>query len=157
MSADPVLSMNEIEDEPYDSAEDDDFELDAEPDESDLSSADEAEPAKKKRKTDKEAAILMDELDSGDEAMIRKAREKRDRKNKGEKLKASKDEDEDDVDIDIDDEEEGTGDFVRTRAMKKQMYGFSSRFVSILLSELMIIHQTAKMSEDHWPKSTVRL
>ncbi|KXG49308.1 Craniofacial development protein 1/Bucentaur [Penicillium griseofulvum] len=124
---DPTLPVNQdLDEEAYDSAEDEDFELDAAPDDSDLSSdADEtAEPAKKKRKTDTKAQIPEDaELDSGDEATIRKAREKKERKTKGKKLKGkrARDSDEDDVDLDMDDDEGGTGGFVRTRAMKQQI------------------------------------
>ncbi|KAJ5188078.1 Craniofacial development protein 1/Bucentaur [Penicillium cf. griseofulvum] len=121
------LPVNQdVDEEAYDSAEDEDFELDAAPDDSDLSSdADEtAEPAKKKRKTDPRAQIPEDaELDSGDEATIRKAKEKKERKTKGKKLKGkrARDSDEDDVDLDMDDDEGGTGGFVRTRAMKQQI------------------------------------
>ncbi|CAI7599968.1 unnamed protein product [Penicillium glandicola] len=123
---DSTLPTNQdLDEEAYDSAEDEDFELDAAPDDSDLSSdADEAEPAKKKRKTDTQSQIPKDaELDSGDEATIRKAREKRERKTKGKKTKGkrARDSDEDDGDIDMDDDEGGTGGFVRTRAMKQQI------------------------------------
>ena len=116
----------DLDEEAYDSAEDEDFQLDAAPDDSDLSSdADEApEPAKKKRKTDTQSQILDDaELDSGDEATIRKAREKKEKKTKGKKPKGkhARDSDEDDGDIDLDDDEGGTGGFVRTRAMKQHM------------------------------------
>ncbi|KAJ5826619.1 Craniofacial development protein 1/Bucentaur [Penicillium robsamsonii] len=124
---DPTLPANQdLDEEAYDSAEDEDFELDAAPDDSDLSSdADEAgEPAKKKRKTDTKAQIPKDaELDSGDEATIRKAKEKKEKKTKGKKTKGkhARDSDEDDGDIDMDDDEGGTGGFVRTRAMKQQI------------------------------------
>lgn len=119
MSADPTVpSAADLDDEPYDSAEDEDFQLDAVQDESDLSSDDEAEPAKKKRKTDKKAEIPAEELDSGDEVTIQRARERRSKKRKGKKSKAHEDED----DIDFGDEDEGgTGGFVRTRAMKQHM------------------------------------
>ncbi|KAJ5970217.1 uncharacterized protein N7479_000135 [Penicillium vulpinum] len=124
---DPTLPTNQgLDEEAYDSAEDEDFELDVAPDDSDLSSdADEApEPAKKKRKTDTTAQIPKDaELDSGDEATIRRAREKKEKKTKGKKPKGkrARDSDEDDSDIDMDDDEGGTGGFVRTRAMKQQI------------------------------------
>jgi hypothetical protein len=123
---DPTLAENlDLDEEAYNSAEDEDFQLDAAPDESDLSSdADEAaEPAKKKRKTDTQSQIPKDaELDSGDEATIRKAREKKQKKTgKKPKGQRARDSDEDDVDIDMDDDEGGTGGFVRTRAMKQQM------------------------------------
>ncbi|KAJ5158066.1 Craniofacial development protein 1/Bucentaur [Penicillium coprophilum] len=126
MTESTLPSNQDLDEEPYDSAEDEDFELDAAPDDSDLSSdADEAEePAKKKRKTDTKAQIPKDaELDSGDEATIRKAREKKGKKTKGKKPKGkhAPDSDDDDGDIDIDDDEGGTGGFVRTRAMKQQI------------------------------------
>lgn len=122
MSADAhALSVADLDDEPYESAEDEDFELDLAQDESELSSDDEetAEPAKKKRKTDKKADIIADELDSGDEATIQKARERRN-KLKKKKGKGKDVDDEEDVDFDEGDEG-GTGGFVRTRAMKKHM------------------------------------
>ncbi|KAJ5994793.1 hypothetical protein N7481_001770 [Penicillium waksmanii] len=113
MSADPVVqTAADIDEEPYESAEDEDFQLDAAQDESELSSDDEAqaEPAKKKRKTDKKRDAPEDiELDSGDEITIKKAQAKR-RKRKGKKGG--------DDDFDLDDDEGGTGGFVRTRAMK---------------------------------------
>lgn len=121
MSTDPsAITAADLDDEPYDSAEDEDFSLDAAPDESDLSSEDEAEPAKKKRKTDKKAEIPEDELDSGDEATIRKAKERKAKKRKGKKAKGKAAEDDEDIDLD-DEEDGGTGGFVRTRAMKKHM------------------------------------
>ncbi|KAJ5312009.1 hypothetical protein PENANT_c022G06826 [Penicillium antarcticum] len=115
--------IQDPDDEEYNSAEDEDFQLDVAQDDSDLSSdADEtAEPAKKKRKTTTKSQIPEDkELDSGDEATIRKAKEKKDKKRKGKKSKGkrARDSDEDD-DIDLDDDEGGSGGFVRTRAMKK--------------------------------------
>ncbi|KAJ5779996.1 hypothetical protein N7457_005156 [Penicillium paradoxum] len=113
------------DEEAYDSAEDEDFELDAAQDDSDLSSdADEAvEPAKKKRKTVTQPQIPeAEELDSGDEATITKAREKKDKKRKGKKPKGKHARDSDsDEDIDIDDEEGGAGGFVRTRAMRQHI------------------------------------
>lgn len=119
MPADPaVQSIADIDDEPYESAEDEDFQLDAAQDDSELSSDDEAdaEPVKKKRKTDKKAEASNDiELDSGDEITIKKAQDKR-RKRKGKKGKGG----DDDFDID-DDDEGGTGGFVRTRAMKTKV------------------------------------
>jgi hypothetical protein len=118
-----IAPVQDPDEEAYNSAEDEDFRLDEAQDDSDLSSdADEsAEPAKKKRKTDTKAQIPEDkELDSGDEATIRKAKEKKERKRKGKKSKGkrARDSDEDD-DIDLDDDEGGSGGFVRTRAMKK--------------------------------------
>ncbi|KAJ5088505.1 hypothetical protein N7456_012121 [Penicillium angulare] len=121
MSADATLSAAvDLDDEPYDSAEDEDFQLEGAQDDSDLSSGDEedAEPAKKKRKSNKKAEIPQEEdLDSGDEATIRKAREKREKKRKGKKSKGKHADD----DMDWDDEEGGTGGFVRTRAMKQHI------------------------------------
>lgn len=121
----PTLPENQdLDEEAYNSAEDEDFELDEAPDDSDLSSdAEAAEPAKKKRKTVTQSQPLEDaELDSGDEATIRKAREKKEKaKGKKTKGKRARDSDEDDGDIDMDDDEGGTGGFVRTRAMKQQM------------------------------------
>ncbi|KAL4809312.1 bucentaur or craniofacial development-domain-containing protein [Aspergillus unguis] len=100
-------------DEQYDSADDEDFTLDQAGDEDDaeLSSSDEeagtAEPgAKKRKKTKTGDPEDNEELDSGDEAMIRKAEKKK-------KKKGAEDED--------DEEEGGTGGFVRTRAMKMRI------------------------------------
>jgi hypothetical protein len=128
MPADPAVpaAVPDLDDEPYDSAEDEDFQLDAAQDESELSSdADEesAGPAKKKRKTDKGSNIPeAPELDSGDEATIRKAKERKERRRKGKKGKGKRaQESDEDIDLDDDDEEGGTGGFVRTRAMKMQM------------------------------------
>jgi hypothetical protein len=119
----PVIQ--DPDDEDYDSAEDEDFQLGAAQDDSDLSSdADEAaEPAKKKRKTDNSInAPEYKELDSGDEITIRKAKEKKEKKRKGKKSKGKRARDsDDDGDIDMDDDEGGVGGFVRTRAMKKHM------------------------------------
>ncbi|KAJ5131397.1 uncharacterized protein N7515_007436 [Penicillium bovifimosum] len=128
MADSTVPAIQDLDEEAYDSAEDEDFSLDAAQDDSDLSSdADEtgepAEPAKKKRKTDKKPQIPSAELDSGDEATIRKAKEKKTKKSKGttSKGKRARDSDEDDSDIDMDDDEGGTGGFVRTRAMRKHI------------------------------------
>lgn len=120
MSVDPVVAAAELDDEQYDSAEDEDFQLDAAPDDSDLSSDnDDAEPATKKRKTDKKAAAPIEELDSGDEITIQKAKDKRDKRRR-KKAKGKSSRDDDDLDLD-DDDEGGTGGFVRTRAMKEKM------------------------------------
>jgi hypothetical protein len=121
MSADPnAPSAMDLDDEPYESAEDEDFQLDPAQDESELSSSEDepAEPAKKKRKTDKKPEIVADELDSGDEVTIQKARDKR---NKLKKKKGKGKNVPDDEDVDLDEDEGGTGGFVRTRAMKKHM------------------------------------
>ncbi|KAL4774679.1 bucentaur or craniofacial development-domain-containing protein [Aspergillus nidulans var. acristatus] len=115
----------DLDDEQYNSAEDEDFTLDqaAEDDDAELSSSDDettTEPVAKKRKTkDESGDVTQDEaeLDSGDEAMIRKAKEKRLKQKHGKKGS----DDEEDVDVDFDDNEGGTGGFVRTRAMKMQM------------------------------------
>ncbi|KAJ5259223.1 Craniofacial development protein 1/Bucentaur [Penicillium angulare] len=123
MPADTTLAAAvDLDDEPYDSAEDEDFQLEGAQDDSDLTSGDEeeAEPAKKKRKSNKKAEIPQEEdLDSGDEATIRKAREKREKKRKGKKSKGKQADDDDDMEWD--DEEGGTGGFVRTRAMKQHI------------------------------------
>ncbi|CEO59497.1 hypothetical protein PMG11_04172 [Penicillium brasilianum] len=122
MSADPsALSAVDLDDEPYESAEDEDFQLDPAQDESELSSSEDeaAEPAKKKRKADKKDEVVADELDSGDEATIQKAR---DRRNQLKRKKAKGKNVVDDEDLDFDEAEEGgTGGFVRTRAMKKHI------------------------------------
>ncbi|OJJ87842.1 putative Swr1p complex component (Swc5) [Aspergillus glaucus CBS 516.65] len=135
MSAKPEDVDLELGDEPYDSAEDEDFELDAAQDEgSELSSDSEPEPdvaqqpAKKKRKTAPKAKKVTkdghkEELDSGDEATIQKAKDRKQRKQKGQQAKGKgggEDEDEEEEEeVDFDDEDEGgTGGFVRTRAMK---------------------------------------
>ncbi|KAF3398428.1 SWR1-complex protein 5 [Penicillium rolfsii] len=121
MSADPnAPSAFDLDDEPYESAEDEDFQLDPAQDESGLSSSEDesAEPAKKKRKTDKKSETVLDELDSGDEATIQKARDKR---NKSQKKKAKGKNAVDEEDLDFDEDEGGAGGFVRTRAMKKHI------------------------------------
>jgi hypothetical protein len=121
MSADPnAPSALDLDDEPYESAEDQDFQLDPAQDESELSSSEDeaAEPAKKKRKTDKKAEIVTEELDSGDEATIQKARDKR---NKSKKKMGKGKNAVDEKDLDFDEDEGGAGGFVRTRAMKKHM------------------------------------
>ncbi|KAJ5162063.1 hypothetical protein N7492_007455 [Penicillium capsulatum] len=118
-SAPNAVMATDFDDEPYDSAEDEDFSLDAAQDDSDASESDEAaEPATKRRKTDKKAEIPEDELDSGDEATIRKAKEKKAKRRKGKKSKGKTEDEDDDIDLD---DEEGTGGFVRTRAMKKHI------------------------------------
>lgn len=133
----PLIPDQElIDDEDYDSAEDEDFNLDNIRDDSDLSSASEAEdkvtgPAKKKRKTalksDSQKPQADEEaLDSGDEATVRKAEEKRQKKRKG-KAKGNAggkvdEEDDDEDDVDFGDEDEGgPGGFVKTRAMRMKM------------------------------------
>lgn len=120
MSIDPTVSATvDLEDESYNSSEDEDFQLGGAQDDSDLSSDDDAaEPAQKKRKTNKKSEVPGDELDSGDEVTIRKAREKLEKKRKGKKSKGKNAADDD---MDLDDDEGGTGGFVRTRAMKQQM------------------------------------
>jgi len=122
--------------ESYDSAEDEDFQRGtAEQDDADLSSSDaEDEPAgrrpSKRRKLASSVANKIDEpgdsmeLDSGDEATIRKARERHERrkrnKNKGNKIgKGGNSGDEEDEDVDFgDDDEGGEGGFVKTRSMR---------------------------------------
>ncbi|KAJ5490777.1 SWR1-complex protein 5 [Penicillium diatomitis] len=105
----------DLDDEPYESAEDEDFQLDAAQDESELSSDDEDsnEPAKKKRRTEKSQDVVDAELDSGDEITIQKARE-----GGGQPGKTRVNDQEYEVG---EDEETGTWGFVRTRAMKKHI------------------------------------
>ncbi|KAI9932254.1 hypothetical protein ASPWEDRAFT_171620 [Aspergillus wentii DTO 134E9] len=128
MSADPTSTVPDLElgDEPYDSAEDEDFQLDGAEDDSDQSgpsdAEDAAEPVKKKRKTGKDKGQDEQELDSGDEATIKKAKAKKDKKGKKSKNRAGDDSEDDEDDVDFDDDEEGgPGGFVRTRAMKMHM------------------------------------
>ncbi|KAL3467554.1 bucentaur or craniofacial development-domain-containing protein [Aspergillus heterothallicus] len=130
MSADPETTMVDpdlnLDDEPYNSAEDEDFTLDptANDDDAELSSSEEetetAEPTAKRRKTKKAskdtAALGTEGLDSGDEATIRKNKQKKQKRG----AKKSSDDEEEDVDFD-EDEEGGDGGFVRTRAMKMRM------------------------------------
>ncbi|KAJ5673644.1 hypothetical protein N7507_002771 [Penicillium longicatenatum] len=120
MSTDLTVSATvDLDDDSYNSSEDEDFQLEGAQDDSDLSSDDDAaEPAQKKRKTNKKSEAPEDELDSGDEVTIRKAREKREKKRKGKKSKGKNAVDDD---MDLDDDEGGTGGFVRTRAMKQQI------------------------------------
>ncbi|KAJ5226457.1 hypothetical protein N7468_007682 [Penicillium chermesinum] len=118
MSVDPVIAAAELEDEPYDSAEDEDFQLEAVQDDSDLSSDSDAEPAKKKRKTDKKSDAPAEDLDSGDEVTIKKAQEKREKRRK--RNARGKNARDDDLDL-SDDDEGGTGGFVRTRAMREKI------------------------------------
>ncbi|PTU22822.1 hypothetical protein P175DRAFT_0433970 [Aspergillus ochraceoroseus IBT 24754] len=126
----------DFDEEQYDSADDEDFTLDQaaqEDEDAELSSSESeneataGEPDAKRRKTkattDK-IALDGSELDSGDEAMIRKAKEKKQKqkqKHKG-KGKGRKGSDEEDEAVDFDDDEEGgAGGFVKTRAMRMQM------------------------------------
>ncbi|KAL4880918.1 bucentaur or craniofacial development-domain-containing protein [Aspergillus karnatakaensis] len=105
----------DLDEDQYDSADDEDFTLDqaADEDDADLSSSDEetaTEPAAKRRKTkDKpeDGPIQDADLDSGDEAMIRKAKEKKQKRGK--------------KSLDDDEDEGGTGGFVKTRAMRLQI------------------------------------
>ncbi|EAW07189.1 putative Swr1p complex component (Swc5) [Aspergillus clavatus NRRL 1] len=131
MATDPTAAAAELDfnNEQYDSAEDEDFQLDAEQEDAELTgsdSEDEAtEPAAKRLKTGvKETENDDKALDSGDEAMIQKAKAKQQNKQKQKKGKgnASDDDDEDEDDVDFDDDEEGgPGGFVRTRAMRMKM------------------------------------
>ncbi|KAF9887558.1 Craniofacial development protein 1 [Aspergillus nanangensis] len=121
----PMTSNLDLEGEQYDSAEDEDFQLDDAPDDGDITSEDEndEEPAKKRRKQTKtETAGDIAGLDSGDEVTIQNAKSKK-RKQTGKKPKGkgtARDEDEDD-DIDFDEDEGGPGGFVRTRAMRMRL------------------------------------
>ncbi|KAL2871810.1 putative Swr1p complex component (Swc5) [Aspergillus lucknowensis] len=129
MPTDPAATMAdpdlEIDEDQYDSAEDEDFTLDqavADEDDAELSSSDEeaaaAEPAAKRRKANKEttepSALEAEELDSGDEAMIRMAKEKK------QKRGGKKSSDDEELDFE-EDKEEAPGGFVRTRAMKMRI------------------------------------
>ena len=153
MTADPATTTNdpdlELGDEDYDSAEDEDFELDAAQDEgSEVSSESEAEgeqPAKKKRKTVPKGKKVRsgdqeEELDSGDEVTIQKAKDRKKKKQtKGQQAKGKagdEEDEEDDVDFD-EDEEGGTGGFVRTRAMKMRTYVYCFIPVHVLLIDLL--------------------
>ncbi|KAE8350885.1 bucentaur or craniofacial development-domain-containing protein [Aspergillus coremiiformis] len=123
MSANPATALDlDLVDEQYDSADDEDFQLDAAQDDGEITSdsdGEAAEPATKKRKTRKKEPEQGDNgLDSGDEATIQKAKSKKNKKQKG-KTPGKDDEDEDDVDFD--DEEGGPGGFVRTRSMKMRI------------------------------------
>ncbi|KAL4977025.1 bucentaur or craniofacial development-domain-containing protein [Aspergillus desertorum] len=122
----------DLDDEQYDSADDEDFTLDQAADDGDddaeLSSSDDettAEPAAKKRKMkDKtgDATQEVAELDSGDEAMIQKAKERKQKQKQKRDGEGPDNEDEDvDVDFDEDFDEGGMGGFVRTRAMKMRI------------------------------------
>lgn len=179
MSADPTTNDPDLEagDEPYDSAEDEDFELDAtgQDEESEPSSDSDAEddvgrgqPAKKKRKTGtrgkKDAGVKEDELDSGDEATIQKAKErkkKRTQKQKGQQAKGKaggSDDEDDEEDVDFDEDEEGdTGGFVRTRAMKMRTYVTLSMLPCYYRDRyLLILLATDKKSENLWPRLTAQ-
>ncbi|KAJ5352080.1 hypothetical protein N7452_001054 [Penicillium brevicompactum] len=125
MTNDPATqTIQDPDDEDYDSAEDEDFQVGAAQDDSELSSDDNeaAEPAKKKRKTQAQTTAPEDpELDSGDEATIRKAKEKKDKKRKGKKSKGKRARDsDDDDDIDMDDEGE-RGDLREEEAERKPL------------------------------------
>ncbi|KAL3448687.1 bucentaur or craniofacial development-domain-containing protein [Aspergillus insuetus] len=115
MPAEPAAAMADpdldLDDEPYDSAEDEDFSLDQaanDDEDAELSSSDEetesAEPAAKRRKTKKDtkdsAVLQVEELDSGDEATIRKVKEKKQKQ-------GGKNTSDDEDDVDFDDDEEG--------------------------------------------------
>lgn len=110
------------DDEEYISEEDEDFQLEgAGQDESEESSEEEQEtggrPAKRRKLGVKKATKTDEmELDSGDEAMIKKAKEMKKNKVKG----AAVDEDEEIIDFD-EDEEAGIGGFVKTRSMRMRM------------------------------------
>lgn len=125
-TAAPAENRLDLEnDEEYNSEEDEDFQLDdAGQDVSEESSEEEEQEAggrpAKRRKVGAGKATKTDEmeLDSGDEAMILRAKERK-KKNK-KKGKKSADEDEEDIDLD-EDEEGGEGGFVKTRSMRMKM------------------------------------
>ncbi|GFF31827.1 SWR1-complex protein 5 [Aspergillus lentulus] len=128
MASEPAATVADLDfdNEQYDSAEDEDFQLDPDQEDADLTGSDSDDeataPAAKRRKTGpNKAAIEERELDSGDEAMIQKVKARKEGKQKGKKSQATaSDEDEDDVDFD-DEDEGGPGGFVRTRAMRMRM------------------------------------
>jgi hypothetical protein len=128
MASEPAATVADldIDNEQYDSAEDEDFQLDPDQEDAGLTGSDSddeaTEPAAKRRKTGPNKAATEDkELDSGDEAMIQKVKARKEGKQRGKKSQGTaSDEDEDDVDFD-DDDEGGPGDFVRTRAMRMRM------------------------------------
>ncbi|KAH1333248.1 swr complex subunit [Aspergillus fumigatus] len=128
MASEPAATVADLDfdNEQYDSAEDEDFQLDPDQEDADLTGSDSddeaTEPAAKRRKTGPTKAATEDqELDSGDEAMIQKVKARKEGKQKGKKSQGTaSDEDEDDVDFD-DDDEGGPGGFVRTRAMRMRM------------------------------------
>jgi hypothetical protein len=122
--SDPYL---DLDDESYDSAGDEDFQLGAaEQDDTDVASSDEdveaditQEPPQKRRKLSSNRTTRRDrdegtELDSGDEKTIRKAKERHEKSN------ADYEAEEDSVDLD-EDEECSAGGFVKTRAMRTKM------------------------------------
>ncbi|GAD91654.1 Swr1p complex component [Paecilomyces variotii No. 5] len=125
-TADPAENHLDLEnDEEYNSEEDEDFQVDdAGQDVSEESSEEEEQEAggrpAKRRKVGAGKAAKTDEmeLDSGDEAMIQKAKERK-KKNK-KKGKKGADEDEEDIDLD-EDEEGGEGGFVKTRSMRMKI------------------------------------
>ncbi|KAI1975360.1 swr complex subunit [Ophidiomyces ophidiicola] len=136
--SDPPTLLSPGNDEPYNSEEDSDFDINAPAEsEDDAGAASEAgssneadyRPRKRRRLTPtpgKEANtdeyIVDDTLDSGDEATIRNAKQKRKQKQRAGK-RGGKDGSEDEADnyeLDEDDGESGGG-FVRTRAMKMKM------------------------------------
>lgn len=134
MAADPTTVPDvDVEDEQYDSEEDEDFQLDDaaggnDDDDSSSDSDDETgpgEPATKKRKAGKRQDAADEELGSGDEATIQKAKTKKAKGKKQKKSGAKGDDEDDEDDVDFDDDEEGgAGGFVRTRAMKMRTYVF---------------------------------
>jgi hypothetical protein len=152
MSVDSATAPDlDIDDEQYDSADDEDFQIDAAQDDAEITSSDSdeetAEPASKRPKTGKKEPEQKDkELDSGDEATIKKAKAKKEKKQKGKKS-GKVDEEEDDVDFD--DEEGGPGGFVRTRAMRMQMCVCPRSFhVAYTINQCLLCYCTAKKSEN---------
>ncbi|PKX93664.1 putative Swr1p complex component (Swc5) [Aspergillus novofumigatus IBT 16806] len=128
MAAEPTATVSDLDfdNEQYDSAEDEDFQLDPDQEDADLTGSDSddeaTEPAAKKRKTvPNKAAIEDKELDSGDEAMIQKLKARKEGKQKGKKSQGTaSDEDEDDVDFD-EDEEGGPGALMRMQEERKPL------------------------------------
>lgn len=134
--ATPSSVVLATEDEPYNSEEDSDFDVNAPGDtvmdEQESASEeddgdDNSRPRKKRRlPAEEDAANYVEgKLDSGDEATITKAKEKMERmrrkKEKGKQGGKNGAADEEDFELD-DDEAGGEGGFVRTRAMRMKQY-----------------------------------
>lgn len=133
-SLNPFFSANAEhgeDDEPYNSADDQDFRPDAQP-EDDSSSDDEARRASSKKRS-RQPDDLLDFDNSGDEATLAKARRK-----KGKNKHKSCDE--------IPDDEGGEGGLVKTRAQRKQETREKKALVSSASSSLDVDSLWAKMS-----------
>jgi hypothetical protein len=177
-----VPTNNDLpDDDQYISEEDSDFDIDAPVNDDDDAAASDSDasveaggldegiqrPSKRRKieaSTERED-IIDAELDSGDEATIRKAREKRERKKKKQQQKGKKkkkkhknsgkkgsgatgrdgdgsdDDDDDGGDFDLDEDDEGgEGGFVRTRGMRmKLLVSNFFRFLLICFSIFLLI------------------